>query len=167
MRETLLRLAEGLRGSFGKYRPVLLVIGLGLVLLLLPFGGEKQEPESSQESTGFDLAETEKRLADALSRIDGAGDVTVLLTVQNGPRRVLAEDVDRDGVNERSTQTVVLSKGSGQQETVTVQQVYPRYQGALLVCEGGDDPAVRLRLTEAVSALTGLGADKISISKGK
>ena len=158
-----------MKGSFGKYRLVWLVIGLGLVLLLLPFGGENEQSETGpdRESSDFDLAETEKRLADALSRIDGAGDVTVLLTVQNGPRRVLAEDVDRDGGDQRSTQTVVLSKGSGQQETVTVQEVFPRYQGALLVCEGGDDPVVRLRLTEAVSALTGLGADKISISKGK
>ena len=58
-------------------------------------------------------------------------------------------------------------RGSGSQETVTVQEIYPRYQGALLVCAGGDDPTVRLQLTEAMSALTGLGADKISISQGK
>ena len=57
--------------------------------------------------------------------------------------------------------------GSGYQETVTIQEVYPRYQGALLVCPGGDDPSIRLQLTQAMSALTGLGADKISISKGK
>ena len=60
-----------------------------------------------------------------------------------------------------------FSRGSGSQETVTVQEIYPRYQGALLVCAGGDDPTVRLQLTEAMSALTGLGADKISISQGK
>ena len=167
-RETLRRLAGAVKDSFGKYRLAWLVIGIGLLLLMLPLGREEpQEAEIDREVSDFDLAGTEKRLADALSRIDGAGDVTVLLTVQNGPMRVLAEDVDRDGGDRRSTQTVVLSKGSGQQETVTVQEVYPRYQGALLVCAGGDDPAVRLRLTEAVSALTGLGADKISISKGK
>ena len=61
----------------------------------------------------------------------------------------------------------MLSRGGGSQETVTVQELSPGYQGALLVCEGGDDPRVRLALTQAVSALTGLGADKISISKGK
>ena len=37
----------------------------------------------------------------------------------------------------------------------------------MIVCAGGDDPTVRLQLTEAMSALTGLGADKISISQGK
>ena len=111
---------------------------------------------------------TEARLSQALSKIHGAGEVTVVLTVANGPRQILAENVDRDGSQgEEKTETVVLSRGSGSQETVTVQEIYPRYQGALLVCAGGDDPTVRLQLTEAMSALTGLRADKISISQGK
>ena len=92
----------------------------------------------------------------------------MVLTLQDGPRQVLAQNVDRDGEEGREqTETVVLSRGSGSQETVSVQELYPSYQGALLVCPGGDDPTVRLKLTEATSALTGLGADKISISKGK
>ena len=36
----------------------------------------------------------------------------------------------------------------------------------LVVCAGGGDPQVRLRLVEAVSALTGLGSDRISICEG-
>ena len=82
------------------------------------------------------------------AKIDGAGEVTVMLTVQDSPRKVLAEDRDQEERGERS-ETVVLSRGSSLQETVTVQEVLPRYQGALLVCPGGDDPEVRLKLTEA------------------
>ena len=48
-----------------------------------------------------------------------------------------------------------------------IQQLGPVYQGALVVCSGGDDPQVKLALYEAVSALTGLRTDKISICKGK
>ena len=106
----------------------------------------------------------EDRLSEALSKIDGAGEVTVVLTVRDGPRQVLAQDSREE---QGETETVVISRGSSTQETVTVQELYPSYQGALLVCPGGDDPTVCLKLTEATSALTGLGADKISISKGK
>ena len=62
--------------------------------------------------------------------------------------------------------TVVISRGSGSEETVALQEIAPQYQGALVVCPGGGDPAVRLQLSEAVSALTGLGADRITICKG-
>ena len=157
-REAMGRLAQRVKASMGRYRLVWLVILAGLILLLLPTGekeGEARE-ETEQTQSAFDLAATE------------AGEVTVVLTVANGPRQILAENVDRDGSQgEEKTETVVLSRGSGSQETVTVQEIYPRYQGALLVCAGGDDPTVRLQLTEAMSALTGLGADKISISQGK
>ena len=68
---------------------------------------------------------------------------------------------------QKERETVVISSGSGTQEAVLVQQFYPRFQGALIVSEGGGDPAVRLNITEAVAALTGLGADKISVCKGK
>ena len=168
-REALTRLAGKIKGYLEKYRLVLLVILAGLLLLMLPLGEREEEPvkTAGETAVSFDLAAMETRLAEALSRIDGAGEVTVVLTVQNGPRQVLAQDVDRRTGEGENTETVVLSRGGSAQETVTVQELYPSYQGALLICEGGDDPNVRLKLTEATSALTGLGADKISISKGK
>lgn len=42
-----------------------------------------------------------------------------------------------------------------------------RCVGALVVCEGGGSAAVRLELTRALSALTGLSSEKIAIVKGK
>ena len=167
-RETMGQLAQRVRASLHKYRLVWLVILVGLFLLLLPTGGGEGEEAAEPAQGTFDLEKTEARLAQALSQIKGAGEVTVMLTVANGPRQVLAQDVDRNSQQgEESTQTVILSRGSSSQETVTVQEIYPRYQGALVVCPGGDDPEVRLQITEALSALTGLGADKISISEGK
>ena len=159
------------RASLKKYRLVWLVICAGLLLLLFPMGragdGEGEDGVLLPAET-FDLAAAEARMSEALSRIDGAGEVTAVLTVQNGTRRILAENTDRrEGGEEHRTETVVLSRGGSTEETVTVQEIYPRYQGALIVCPGGDDPEVRLKLTEGVIALTGLGADKISISKGK
>ena len=162
---TLDRWGRVLRESLGRYRLVWLAILAGLVLLLLPSGRDRETPAAQPEAAAvFDLSETEQRLGETLSRIDGAGEVTVLLSLRDGPKRVLAQNRHEGG---ERTETVVLSKGGGSQETVTVQELSPGYQGALLICEGGDDPRVRLALTQAVSALTGLGADKISISKGK
>lgn len=168
-KDTIRRLTEQFKASVGRYRFVWLILLLGLILMLIPSGEKEAKPEADTEMpTAFDLSETEARLSEALSRMEGAGPVTVVLTVEDGPRRVLAENTDGGGdLSGATKETVVLARGSGQEETVTIQEVYPRYQGALLVCPGGDDPTVRLQLTQAMSALTGLGADKISISKGK
>ena len=167
--ETLTRRAAAL---FQKYKYVLLVVGAGIVLLLLPSGGADSAPanepeqQTERDEAAFRVEEMERKLEQALSRVDGAGEVTVVLTVKSGARQVLAQDITQSG-EERAASTVVVSAGSGTEDTVVLQQICPQYQGALVVCPGGGDPAVCLRLVDAVSALTGLGADKISICKSK
>ncbi len=42
-----------------------------------------------------------------------------------------------------------------------------RWIGAVVVCEGAESAAVRLELTRAVAALTGLSTEKIAIVRGK
>ena len=39
--------------------------------------------------------------------------------------------------------------------------------GAVIVCDGANDPSVRLNVTNAVAAYTGLGSDKITVMKMK
>lgn len=165
------------REVFGKYKYVLLVVLAGVILLAWPGDGEgppaaSDAPALTAGEEDFSVAALEEKLSETLSKVQGAGDVTVMLTVQGGSRRVLAEDEKSartaDGRSETQSATVVVSGGSGGgEEPVLVQQLYPRFQGALVVCSGGADAQVRLKLMEAVSALTGLGTDKISICKGK
>lgn len=156
----------------GKYKLVLAVLGVGLLLLLWP--GERTPDSPAQNSPAaepaFDLNALERKLERVLSRVEGAGEVSVLLTVKGDVERVYAEDgtYSEDGGGwAEQTQTVVISTGSGTEEVVLVQQRYPPFQGAVVVCPGGADPQVRLLLTQAVSALTGLGADRVSVCKSQ
>lgn len=164
---------------FDRYKYVGLVLLAGLILLLWPRGGQ-EVPAAAQPSPtpvgsteeDFSVAALEEKLAQTLSKIQGAGEVSVMLTVQGGSRRVLAQNSkearEADGSYERQSETVVVSGGTGGGEgPVLLQQLYPRFQGAVVVSEGGGDASVRLKLMEAVSALTGLGTDKIAICKGK
>ncbi len=164
---------KALSGLFERYKFVLLVILAGAALLLLPTAGEeKTQPIQTGELSGggFQVEDLERKLEEALSQVAGAGEVKVVLTVRSTARQVLAQDgrsTQRGEEVDSTLTTVVVSQGSGTQEPVTIQQLSPQYQGALVVCSGGGDPSVRLHIVEAVSALTGLGADKISVCKGK
>ena len=133
--------------KLGQYKYVLLVALVGAVLLLLPTGEEREKTVSAAPVQGegdlFRTGELEGRLEAALSGIEGAGEVRVVLTLRESPR--------------------VILDGEGSE----VQKVGPVYQGALVVAQGGDDPQVKLKLARAVSALTGLGTDKIHVCKGK
>ena len=173
----LMQWKKRLEHLFRQYKYVLLVILVGVVLLLLPplwekeSAGEEEETQAPQEvNTEDSAAALERRLEEALSRIQGVGEADVILTLKSGPQKILAQDSETS-ISERGTEasvsSVLISRGSGEEDAIVVQQLSPQYQGALVICSGGDDPEVRLRLVEAVSALTGLGADKISVCKGK
>ena len=157
-------------GALGKYSYVLLVIAAGAALLLLPSGGRDSPPEEAparEEGASFDLEGFERKLERALSLVEGAGETQVVLTLDGGSRQVLARNQDKDGNGGGSNTVVTVGKGSGQQEVVPLQTVAPQFRGALIVCPGGGDAATRLRLIEAVSALTGLGSDRISVCASK
>lgn len=173
----LMQWKKRLEHLFRQYKYVLVVILAGVVLLLLPplweteGAGEEEETQVPQEvNTEDSAAALERRLEEALSQIQGVGEAEVILTLKSGPQKILAQDSETS-ISERGTEasvsSVLISRGSGEEDAIVVQQLSPQYQGALVICSGGDDPEVRLRLVEAVSALTGLGADKISVCKGK
>ena len=163
---------EALFKLLGQYKYVLIVIAAGILLLLWP-SGEKKSPAAAQSGlTGgeedFSVEALEERLARVLSKIDGAGEVSVVLTVESGMERVLATDIAAsqwEDRRDREEQTVIISTDEGE-EAVLLTQRYPTFQGALVVCPGGDNPEVRLRLTQAISVLTGLGSDRITVCKG-
>lgn len=145
---------------------LILALGLGLLLMLLPRKREAAEPER-QEALAFSLEAEEKRIAAALSRLDGAGNVTVVLTLERSEEREYARNLDSDRQTEtdggRTEERSEIAEIGD--EALTVRVLYPRYRGALVVVEG-DGSALRLEITQAVSALTGLSSDKITVIRG-
>ena len=127
------------------------------------------EAASAAPAGRENLADTERAMEEILSKISGVGRVDVMLTLHSGGELVLAQDTSlrysgptqNPDTYERTSDTV-----SGTGGVVVTQEKYPLYRGALVVCEGADQAQVRLAMTQAVSALTGLGTDRITICKG-
>ena len=143
-----------------KYKYVALVVLVGVVLMLLPSGkGEQQDTvEPVNVSEGYSLAETERRMEQVLGRIRGVGQVQL---AEN------RSDSLRDTEARQERDVVTLNRGSGYEDVVVTEQTYPVYQGAVIVCQGAGDSGVHLAVVQAVSVLTGLGSDKITVVQWK
>ncbi len=158
-----------------KYKFVVLILLVGFILMLVP-SHKKQTTAVKEKATqqeNFSLEEAENKMEAILSQIDGVGQLDLMLTLKSGSQLELAQNAEKSQKNgdasETRTQneTVTINQGGGYQEIVVTGQTYPIYQGALVVCEGADDSAVRLAVTDAITSLTGLGADKITIVRWK
>lgn len=163
------QLSEKLVGAMKKYKYVVLVLLLGIVLLLLPTGEAKAEKaEQTQLDEAGYAKQMEADLSSMLSQVQGAGRVEVMLTLACSSRTEYQTDFQRStdsGTDSEKRKTVILSEGSAYDKAAISAVQYPQFQGALILCQGADSAAVRLDILNAVSALTGLGTDRITVVK--
>lgn len=147
---------------------LLVALGLaGMALLCLsewlPSGDTQQE---TARDTAAPLVEEEAfvtaleaRLSEMLSSMDGVGRCKVMVTLAAGEQTVYAQDTEQKG-EETRTEHVVL----GRQALVEGTRA-PDVQGVAVVCDGGDDAAVQYTVTQTVAALTGVGTNRITVSR--
>lgn len=150
-----------------KYRFPALILLIGIALMMIPKQNEEKHsvPVETDVQTPTDVV-----LADILSKIEGAGEVEVLLSIEEGEKRIYQtdEDLSQTDSNTTSKITTITITGADRNETGLIKQINPpKYLGAIVVCQGADSARVRLSIVDAVSKLTGLGADSISVLKMK
>ena len=162
--------AEGVQKIWNRYKFAVLVVMVGAGLLLWPSG--KETSGTSVQPAAAEQPDLQKEMEEILAKINGVGEVQVLLTAESDGERRLAQDTEISYSGStaapedysRTSETVLVDGGGGNGPVVTKTQ-YPTYRGALVVCQGGDRADVKLTVTEAVSALTGLTADRITVAK--
>lgn len=164
--EALLKLVK-------KHWLLLAALVLGLVLLCLPGdGGEVQPDAAAERRPEFSLEGEEKRISQALEKIAGVGEVSVVLTLKSSVEQRVARDESTqyrtlsEGYELSSESSAVRLQVNGGQEPIVLKYVYPEYKGALIVADNVS-AALKLEITNAVAALTGLSTDKISVVPGK
>ena len=163
---------EGVRKIWDRYKYAALVALIGAGLLLWP-GLERRETDAGpRQESGISVSDIQREMEEILGAMNGVGQVKVMLTLDSDGERQLAQDTQLSYSGEtaapddysRRSETV-LADGSEGDEALVVRRTYPTYRGALVVCQGGGRADVRLAVTEAVSALTGLSTDRVTVAE--
>ena len=156
-----------------KYRAVLAILLAGVLLLASGRGGGKNGQTQTADTDApaspvFDLNGFQQELEARLTAIDGAGCVELMLSLEQTEEAVYAVNTRQtSGSDSRSVESdvSVVSNGSYGETPVTVKNLLPTFRGAVVLCDGADDAAVRLAVTQAVSTVCGIGSDKITVLK--
>ena len=142
------------------------ILLLGVLLLLLPGKEQEKQTEPLPEATaGFSLEDFSRDLEQRLGGIQGAGEVHVLLTLEDEGTYEDQQDRNQSqGSDTAQTQEeTVLSRQDGSDLPVTRRYSFPTFRGAMVLCPGAGSPGVELEIKEAVASLTGLGMDRICV----
>ncbi|MBE6917371.1 MAG: hypothetical protein E7470_05685 [Ruminococcaceae bacterium] len=152
---------------FGRYRYVLLILLIGVTLMLLPDLSSRKNANQDVQTKTETTVTLAQQLETILSQVKGAGKVSVMLTVGQGEEIIYQTDQSGGTSDSGRQDTVIITDADRAQQGLIRQINPPTYQGALIVCQGADSPAVRLAIIEAIGKVTGLDSSRISILKMK
>ena len=167
---------------------ILVLAGILILIIALPTdtkekkqAGEAKENISKENNTmEASKDEIERKLEDILEKIDGAGDVKVMITYQDSGTQVVEKDknTSENSVEESDSTGGVRSTKEQQLQESTVydeadagntpfvsKELLPKVEGILIVASGGDNQKVKQNISEAVLALFQVEAHRIKIVK--
>ena len=167
---------------------ILVLAGILILIIALPTDTkEKKQAEEAKENISKEnntmeasKDEIERKLEDILEKIDGAGDVKVMITYQDSGTQVVEKDknTSENSLEESdSTGGVRITKEQQLQESTVYEdadagntpfvskELLPKVEGILIVASGGDNQKVKQNISEAVLALFQVEAHRIKIVK--
>lgn len=181
----------------GKKEKVLILFLSGVFLLLIatPVSkmsgtSEKKKEKNVVSDTTEELENEEKeayieglenKLEQTIAGMEGAGNVKVMITLKDKGEKILDKNRPYESQREQTkeenkemevekiadSQETVLVEKEGDTQPIVIQERYPDIQGVVVVCDGGDDNVLTLKIKEAVQALFSLDAHKIVVCKSK
>ena len=167
---------------------ILVLAGILILIIALPTDTkEKKQAEEvkeniSKENNTMEASkdEIEQKLEGILEKIDGAGEVKVMITYQDSGTQVVEKDKNTsvNSVEESDSTGGVRSTKEQQLQESTVyeeadagntpfvsKELLPKVEGILIVASGGDNQKVKQNISEAVLALFQVEAHRIKIVK--
>lgn len=148
---------------------------IGIILLIFFSGNMTGTPK--EQTVTFTLSEygtaLEAKMETILSKINGAGKVSVMLTFESGVEVITASTVNRQSnkVTDdysggfRETESIVENNSpvivGGR--AVVLKEIEPKVKGAVIVSQGAGSVYVKIELIKAVSTLLKLPPENIEI----
>lgn len=131
----------------GNGKKVVIVFGvLGMLLILISSLADFNKKEET--AVNYSVQEYRISMQDDLKyilyKIDGVGDVEVLLTIENSVEGVYLEN--------NSTKT---------------KEIEPIIRGVVIACQGGDEPIVKERVLNATTRALNISSAKVCVTKLK
>ena len=160
-----------------------LIIGVMIIIaLLIYFNSNSMLRFSSSDggdisttisSTNQYIADLESRLSKVLSKVYGAGDVSVMISIESGSEIVVATSSENKtnsstgSSNSTQSSTTVEKPIIIGDEPLILMEKLPKIKGVIVVAQGAENVQVRLEMLRAVQALLDVEADNIEIFVGK
>ena len=124
------------------------------------YTNDKEEKLSTTDQDYY-VKSLEERLSKTLSKVQGAGNVSVVITIESGMETVLATktEVIENSSGKQTIETPILVNG----KTVVIKEKYPKITGVLIVAEGASSLTILTKIQQATVSLLDINVNQIEI----
>ncbi len=159
------------------------MIGILLILLseILP-----QNTKTPQDAVSVSIdnetfcRQTEEKIYNLVSSIQGVGEAQVWVTLESGAEYVYLQeeirntdttkDYDSEGVKtlrekDNSEQKYILVNKNGEEQPLLQKQLEPTVQGVVIVCEGAGSAQVNEQVVNAVTCALGISSNRVYVAQ--
>ncbi|MBO5059762.1 MAG: hypothetical protein J6C82_02445 [Clostridia bacterium] len=135
--------------------------------MLVSGGGQRHEDDT--KARVYDIYSDEERLQQILSKIDGVGEVYVMITYYGTTSYDVAfENRQNNSESEQETTKSVESSAIMHNGTPLVKgEVYPKAKGVVIIAEGAENAEVKKAITDAATAALEVASYKVCVLEGK
>lgn len=160
-----------------KHIEIIIAIILGAIALLIYFSTSSSISSNNNTYKSTNTSEyavmLESKLSNVLSQIDGAGNVSVMVTLSSGPEYIYATNIEEKkntNSSENSTTTSITTTSAPviiSNDIVVVKEIMPSVGGVVVVASGAGNTKVKLEILKAIQALLDVPQANIEVLVGK
>ncbi len=160
-----------------KHIEIYIAVGLALLVAIIYFSciGGKSKPNNSTtkidnvnanfSTSGEYIDYLENKLENVITKVKGAGDVEVIVTLEKGFEYVyVTEEETRTTSNGTTITTTSVVMVNGQ--PVIKEEIYPVVGGIAVIASGADNLSVKMNILSIIQTVIEIDNSKINIYKG-
>ncbi len=156
---------------------LLLILGFSVIFMICfsELSEKDNEIHTDDASSDYSSAQycqyLEKKVAEIVQSIDGAGETKVMITLAETTEYIYATNDREIRKNSQSSDDstfendYVIIDSNNNDSGLLIKTIEPKVRGVAVVCEGGGNSSVQQQIYSAVSAVLNVSTSRISISK--
>lgn len=170
------KISEKMKKIFMKLKDyrLLVVLGfIGMMLILISEFIPDSNKENSDIKNGYQPSEyaeyMERQVEKILGKIEGVGNVNVMLTVSGTEEYVYAQESRKSESNSSENSSsqfensYIFEQKDGDKKALVKKVINPEITGVIVVCDGGNNSSVKEKIYEAVSVSLNVPLSRISV----
>lgn len=160
---------------------IFIIILLGIYFISFDDSNSKKNNtlDYTEQFTSYSqyTKDLENRLTKVLSKIEGLGEVNVMITLESSPELIIAYNTEektvttQNGANTNETVTIVkdpiIINVNGENKALILMEQLPKIKGIIIVAKGAKDVKLKLDILNATSTIFDISVNSIQIFAGE